>query len=78
MWSETTHVLHYFAELTDPDRRLFGGFPDVFSKRQFRVDRNSEVHGGRFRLDNLVTDPYQHDRFNLPSRQYHDFRFCQS
>ena len=53
------------------DLRLFHGFPEMFSERQFRADRYPKVHGGGFRFDNLIVDPYPYIRFDSSPRQYH-------
>ena len=42
------------TKLTDPDRRLFHGFPEMFSEYQFRLDRYPKVNGGGFRFNNLI------------------------
>ena len=78
--SRAARVRHYLTKLTDTDLCLFCGFPEVFSERQFRVDRYPKVHSGGFRFDDLITDPYRHNRFYSSPRQYRDlshqdFRF---
>ena len=47
---------------------LFRGFPEMFSERQFRMDRSSKVHGGGLRFDDFITDPYRQNRFDSTTR----------